>query len=71
MNLTQDKSKSFNVEYPIATPLIMVPMGSEINWGAEPMPPPRAEYKRDTDDIGDNETGISSDWNFVLPDNFG
>lgn len=70
MSFTPNKTKSFDVEDPISSPLIMVPAGSEINWGVEPMPPPRAEYKRDTDDIGDNETGISSDWNFVLPDNF-
>ena len=59
--------KSFDIIDPIASPLVLIPDGTEVNWGAEPLPPPRASYKRDVEDIGDDEQGVTSDWNFVLP----
>ena len=58
---------SFRNEEPISTPLVMVPSNVEINWSTNPLPPPRAEYKRDPEDILDSEAGVTSDWNFVLP----
>jgi hypothetical protein len=58
-------STSFRDEDPISTPLVVVPNGVEINWSTNPLPPPRAEYKRDPNDILDSEAGVTSDWNFV------
>ena len=52
---------------PESNPLVYVPDSVELNWGTDPLPPPRAIYKRDPDDIGDNEKGVTSDWNFVSP----
>jgi len=70
MTTTLDPSKNFNIEDPVSTPLILVPQDVKVNWETEPMSPPNADYKRDINDIGDNEAGVTSDWNFVLPDNF-
>jgi hypothetical protein len=58
---------SFIIEEPIANPVVFMPENSEANWGTDPLPPPRPKYKRNPDDIGDNEIGVTSDWNFVLP----
>lgn len=56
---------SFNIEEPIRNPLVFIPDDSEANWDTNPLPPPRASYKRDLSDIPDSEAGVTSDWNFV------
>jgi len=63
----RDRGRSFDVEDPVQHPLVFVPDDADVNWGTEPLPPPRASYKRDLDDIPDGEAGVTSDWNFVLP----
>ncbi len=65
--MNNNPSTNFHIEDPEIKPLIFVPDDSEINWSTDPLPAPRAKYKRNVDDIGDNETGMTSDWNFVLP----
>lgn len=67
MQNPRDKSRSFQIEDPIPHPLVLIPDESEVNWGVDPLPPPRAKYKRNPDDIGDDEAGVTSDWNFVMP----
>jgi hypothetical protein len=59
--------KSFNIEDPVSDPLVFIPSDTEPNYSNQPLPPPRASYKRATEDIGDNEVGVTSEWNFVLP----
>jgi hypothetical protein len=59
--------KSFDIDDPIPDPLVFVPDDADVNWGTDPLPPPKASYKRRLEDIGDNEVGVTSDWNFVLP----
>ena len=58
--------RSFDIEDPVSEPLVYVPDGSEANWGCDPLPPPRASYKRAPEDIDDGP-GVTSDWNFVMP----
>jgi hypothetical protein len=67
MVMQPSKDKFFDIDDPIATPLIFVPHASQLNWSTDPLPPPIATYKRNPDDIGDGNQGITSDWNFVLP----
>jgi hypothetical protein len=67
MQTPRDSSRSFDIDDPVSSPLVLVPDDADINWGTEPLPPPRARYKRNPDDIGDHEQGVTSDWNFVLP----
>ena len=57
--------KSFEIDDPVSDPLVFIPGDAEVNWGTQPLPPPNASYKRKLEDIGDNEAGVSSDWNFV------
>lgn len=58
---------SFNIEDPVSDPLVFVPEDAEPNYGNQPLPPPRASYKRRPEDIGDSESWVTSDWNFVQP----
>jgi hypothetical protein len=59
--------RRFDVEDPLPTPLVFMPDETDVNWGTVPLPPPRPLYKRDPDDIPDDEAGVTSDWNFTLP----
>ncbi len=62
---TREQSKSFDIQEPIGGVLVFEPEEIELNWGTDPLPPPRAIYKRDPDTVSDNEIGVTSDWNFV------
>jgi hypothetical protein len=64
---TRRRGTSFDIEDPVANPLVLIPDDADVNWGTEPLPPPRASFKRNPDDIPDEEAGVTSDWNFVLP----
>lgn len=63
----RSRGTSFEIDDPISNPLVLIPDEAEVNWGTEPLPPPRASFKRNPDDIPEDEAGVSSDWNFVLP----
>lgn len=65
--MSPDKNTSFDIDEPEAVPFVFMPDEQEVNWGTQPLPPPRASYKRNPDDISDDEVGVGSDWNFVLP----
>ncbi len=60
-------SKDFNIKEPAPNPLVFVPDDTELNYDCQPLPPPKAQYKRKNEDIDDNEIGVTSDWNFVSP----
>jgi len=60
-----EQSKNFDIYEPAGDVLVFAPDDLELNWGTDPMPPPRAIYKRDPDTVSDDESGVTSDWNFV------
>lgn len=67
MDDPRDKHRSFEINESSGDSLIFAPEDVELNWSTDPLPPPRASYKRDPDTVSDDEAGVSSDWNFVLP----
>jgi hypothetical protein len=63
----QDPTKFVPPEEPVSIPVVFMPDDGELNFSTDPLPPPRARYKRDVNMIPDNESWVSSDWNFVQP----